>query len=1455
MIEMEFSIKSKWTKFLLIWTVLLLALSGCGSESNNENAEIQLVDLQSIAPGETCEFGGHRINTGPDKNNNGIIEESEIVSSTFSCNPSEGLKTIAKSMLFQTIEDEPLSGQLLVSTNSEAITYHKSLTPFKGILALNEDGSFVYTPKNDATGNDVFTYYVSYNGINSNTAVVEINITPLNDAPTAISDNLYAYNSTLMQAQLMAEDNDSQNLTFALQDNTQFGNAEISESGLLTYSANEGFLGIDHLTYSVSDGEQNSTAEITISVVETVLQISSPAPQYTVEAGVKQQQKTTIRNTGDKDILIWTLNWPTWYGLVTDIISVPARSQMDVAFDIDATLLREGNYQGAITFTSAEPGMPTHIQDLQLEVTANVTPPAQVIDLSTDGNPEFDQAKLKWTAVADSGKRGLPVRAFDIRYSKNSITEDTWASATPLALSQTPGEAESIESVLATGLEAETNYYFAIKSVDKDDQYSPLSNVLSFTTPLPPVATVSNNIAVSLREAEQTTVDVLLHNTGHSPLRYTSQLTLNSQLNNSSFLSYKKITKPTTLQASTLAGNNGNIIIKLKDNKVSAQSFKSMMSQYKLQERKSINALNLKVVRPQQTETEAYIQLINELNNLPEVAYAEPDYNIQALYIPDDPEFVRQWALNNEGQSGGTFDADIDGSESWDRFKDGSNIVVAVIDTGVKYDHQDLSDNNWINLQEIAGNGIDDDNNGFIDDIYGYDFVNSDSNPMDDNGHGTHCAGILGAKGDNGIGISGIAHSAQIMSLKFLDSNGGGNISDAISSIIYAVDNGAKILSNSWGGGPLTTALFDAVSYANDHDVLFIAAAGNETNDNDIYATYPAGIDLPNVISVASTNHSDQLSNFSNYGLSVDLAAPGSDILSTFSNGSYLSLSGTSMAAPYVTGAAALLRSNFPHLNALETKTILLDSVDKLSSLDGKVATGGRLNVMTALTTAESRNYLKIQNGAAGEIAPGESATIQVAIDATNKLAGVYENQITILSNAPGYENLPVVLSLTVLFDDTPPASIDNLQINSIHPTSALLQWRNTGDDGLIGKATTLTFAYAESAITIENWDSATLIEGPIPEDTGSLQEFTISQLQPNTEYYFAMRAMDNSGQYSTLSNVVSSETTVGPVIEIAPDNLPTVTLTKGETTSIPLTLSNNGDEILTYTAQLDEREVAQQQLSVPHMKGQQDLRTGISPQSSGGPDAFGYRWSDSDEGQVNYNWIDISSTGTPLNLGDDSVSPALDLGFSFDFYGTDYNQIYVSSNGFLSFQAISHGCCSGQPLPSAQNNYKNLIAWAWKDLNQSGGSIHYLASDNNFIIQFTNYAEYNGPGTITAQVILSRNGTIKLQYQNITDNFNTENLSVGIENQDSTDGLQVVFNAAYLKDQLAVEITPQLAWLSLSKSSGSIATADTDSLNLIIDSTDVEIGTYNASLIINSNDPINSEVILPVTLIINQSL
>ncbi|MEG3946994.1 S8 family serine peptidase, partial [Microcoleus sp. w2-18aC4] len=345
----------------------------------------------------------------------------------------------------------------------------------------------------------------------------------------------------------------------------------------------------------------------------------------------------------------------------------------------------------------------------------------------------------------------------------------------------------------------------------------------------------------------------------------------------------------------------------------------------------------------------------------PRVETVELNYLLSINSVPNDPQFDQLWGLNNAGQTGGTPDADIDAPEAWDIQRGSKNVVVAVIDTGVDYDHQDLAANMWTNSVEIAGiKNEDDDGNGYIDDVRGYDFTNKDPDPMDDNGHGTHVAGTIGAAGNNNIGVVGVSPNVSIMPLKFLDFQGRGSTSDVIQAVDYATKNGAKVINASFGGGGFSQAEKDAIGDANKKGVLFIAAAGNDSSDNDSEPSYPANYDLPNVISVAATNYVDQLSWFSNYGKNtVDLGAPGGtaavfprdqrDIRSTLPNNQYGWGAGTSQAAPHVAGAAALLLAQNPSLTVTELKNILMTTTDPLPSLQGTTVSGGRLNLRKAL--------------------------------------------------------------------------------------------------------------------------------------------------------------------------------------------------------------------------------------------------------------------------------------------------------------------------------------------------------------------------------------------------------------------------------------------------------------------------------------------------------------------------
>ena len=428
---------------------------------------------------------------------------------------------------------------------------------------------------------------------------------------------------------------------------------------------------------------------------------------------------------------------------------------------------------------------------------------------------------------------------------------------------------------------------------------------------------------------------------------------------------------------SVKADHSGRIIIKFK-REISQSRVEILLRDLGLHKVKEFRVLSqlrgqrYVLVRPTAGKVE---DVVRRLSRLPEVEYAEPDYILRTQVIPNDPMFSQQWALHNTGQTGGVPDADIDAPEAWDITTGSQDVVVAVIDTGVDYNHEDLRENMWVNQTEKNGQpGVDDDNNGYVDDIYGIDTVNRDSDPMDDNGHGTHVAGIISARGNNGVGISGVSWGSKILAVKFLDSSGSGTTADAIEGIEYVIAlrrRGENIvaINASWGGGGYSQALRDAIETAGNEGILFIAAAGNSSNDNDANPFYPASYRLENVISVAASDSSDNLASFSNYGKkSVHLAAPGVDVISTYPGG-YQTLSGTSMAAPHVTGVVALIRSAYPNESLCETKVRVISGVDKKDSFLNKVVNGGRLNAQKALGNLPSINLsVDIVGGGTGSV-------------------------------------------------------------------------------------------------------------------------------------------------------------------------------------------------------------------------------------------------------------------------------------------------------------------------------------------------------------------------------------------------------------------------------------------------------------------------------------------------------
>lgn len=393
----------------------------------------------------------------------------------------------------------------------------------------------------------------------------------------------------------------------------------------------------------------------------------------------------------------------------------------------------------------------------------------------------------------------------------------------------------------------------------------------------------------------------------------------------------------------------------------------------------------------------------------PFVSSVERNRPIHSQLVPNDsPNWdhaTSQWGLHNVGQTGGTSDADIDAPEAWDLTTGSSEVIVAVLDSGIDYTHPDLAANMWTNPGEIAGNGVDDDGNGQIDDIHGYDFVNGDGDPWDDHRHGTHVAGIIAAEGNNGQGVAGVSWSTQLMAVKILDENnaGEGDLSDAVAAINYVTHMrsagvNVRVINASWGYlGRSSVALREAIEAAGEAGILFVAAAGNgdvfgrgiDLDAEADYGFYPASEEVDALISVAASDFNDDLTRFSNYGLtSVDIAAPGAGIYSTEPGDRYQSRYGTSMAAPHVSGVAALVWSMAPDAAVAEVREAIRLGADPQPELQDKLAWGGRLNAYGAVSvdTAAPQATLEAATDVSG---PGGSEVLITVTYTDNKLVDV----------------------------------------------------------------------------------------------------------------------------------------------------------------------------------------------------------------------------------------------------------------------------------------------------------------------------------------------------------------------------------------------------------------------------------------------------------------------------------
>ena len=537
----------------------------------------------------------------------------------------------------------------------------------------------------------------------------------------------------------------------------------------------------------------------------------------------------------------------------------------------------------------------------------------------------------------------------------------------------------------------------------------------------------------------------------------------------------------------------------------------------------------------------------------PDVEYVEPNYIRRAfLTPPNDPDFDKQWGLHNTGMEvDGTIsteDADIDAPEAWETQTGSNSVVIAVIDTGADLDHEDLTENIWRNNGEdwVDGspgyNGVDDDGNEKIDDYYGWNFVNDDNVPDDDNSqdesyHGTHVSGIIAAKGDNEVGITGVCWSASIMPLKMLDANGNGTVAHGIEAINYAIDNGASIINVSLGGTYPSQSEYKAIESARDAGLLFIAAAGNGGEDNDSDPVYPASYDLDNIVAVAASDFNDNLASWSNYGsTSVDVAAPGVDIYSTKADNSYQYQSGTSMASPHVVGLAALIWAEDDSLTYSEVKERILNGVDIIPTMNGKVLMSGRINANNSI------NPLPHVPDPPGQLAAGALSSNQIDLTWTDNSSDESGFKIERKTGSEGtYSQIATVGADVESYSDTGLSEVTKYyyRLSAFSPAGSS-SYSDEANAATYPAAPANLSATAVSILQIDlSWtDNSSRETGfKIERKTGSegayghiatldadVTDYSDTELSQSTTYYYRLYSYSYSGS-SSYSNEASDTT------------------------------------------------------------------------------------------------------------------------------------------------------------------------------------------------------------------------------------------------------------------------------------------------------------------------------------------
>ena len=773
----------------------------------------------------------------------------------------------------------------------------------------------------------------------------------------------------------------------------------------------------------------------------------------------------------------------------------------------------------------------------------------------------------------------------------------------------------------------------------------------------------------------------------------------------------------------------------------------------------------------------------------------------------DDPRLDEQWHYDNTGQTGGTPGADINLFAAWDITTGSQDVLVKVMDSGFDIDHPDLQGVLWENPNSGPENGYD-------GDLHGWNFVNDTPDIQDQNSHGTHVAGTIAARNDNGIGVSGIAGgTADEAGVRIMVSrvfSGAGDTPGGFpEGFVYGADNGAVISNNSWGGGGFSQVLNDAITYFIDNagydadgnpdgavqgGVVFFAAGNNgSSNPSQPIASNP------DVIAVASTGHNDQKAWYSQYGDWIDISAPGGEtsngaalvegVLST-TIGGYNFFQGTSMASPHAAGVAALIASAYPGIENDELYARMEFTVDDIEDANpqyqGQMG-AGRINAFRALEED----------------------------------------------------------------DGVPPATVTDLETVGLPAENYIdLAWTAPGSSADEGQVFRYDIRYSTSPINEANFEDAEEFEfSGNPQVAGETEQIRVADLEPQTTYYFALTARDFFGNVSGISNVVSETTDGSPEILVDPTQL-SAEVELGTTEDETLTITNTGEGLLTYSFPSYASMLALQGGTTNDVsriygptslaKGERDTRSGHPVlMGAGGPDDFGYQWIDSNEGGgPAFSWFDISEVGDEVTAlsGTWDGNTVIELPFEFPFYDQTHTEATVSVNGWLNFTGFSGGGFTNQEIPSTSEP-NGLLAAFWDDLDmRSTGAVYTYEDSGRFIVQWNEVPKsFGGAGDLTFQIILEPGGSVTYQYLEVGGTVDAS--TVGIENHDGTDGLQVAFNSDYLENNLAIRFATAPDWAAISPAEGSIPVGESQDVTVTFDATDLVAGVYSADISLASND------------------